>query len=529
MQDGGHRAERRTLHFGRAPADPRRRPAHHARGHHRARAAQRPPRPAERAVEGARAGAGHPEYALRCRYRQHVAGHVPVRFRAAHRVRQQSLRRALWADPGASKAGHDAAAAPRGSCRQRQLQQRRGGQLRQQGRRQLPEGRLGDHQTARRAISLHRAPAHARRRPAQHARGHQRARAAERPPGAAEHAAQGAGGEAAQQERPARCRPQQHAAGPRHVRQPAAARHLQQALCRDVRPLPRAGETRHDIARGPRASPRQGRIPGQEHRRAAQRQDRARRRAEGGPIHQRAERRPPNRRVHPADARRRHGDHASRHHRAAPVRGQDRPHGAARHADGPAQPRAAQRAPRGRAAARQARRDRGHAAARSRSLQDRERHPRPPRGRQAADGGGRPAARRGAGDRHDRAHGRRRVRHRADGHRPAGRRYRAGAPRHRERERALRDRGPPGGDRHQRRHRGRPLRRHEPRPADQERRPGALSRQGRRARHLPLLRARHGRADAGAARPGIRPARGARGRPVRAVLSARASISRTTE
>ena len=68
---------------------------------------------------------------------------------------------------------------------------------------------------------LHRAPAHARRRPAQHARGHQRARAAERPPGAAEHAAQGAGGEAAQQERPARCRPQQHAAGPRHVRQPA--------------------------------------------------------------------------------------------------------------------------------------------------------------------------------------------------------------------------------------------------------------------------------------------------------------------
>ena len=57
-----------------------------------------------------------------------------------------------------------------------------------------------------------------------------------------------------------------------------------------------------------------------------------------------------------------------------------------------------------------------------------------------------------------------------------------------------------GGDRHQRRHRRRPVGRHEPRPADPELRPGALPRQGRRARHLSLLRAGDGRADAGAPR-----------------------------
>ena len=60
---------------------------------------------------------------------------------------------------------------------------------------------------------------------------------------------------------------------------------------------------------------------------------------------------------HPADAGRRHGHDAPGHHRAAPLRGQDRAHGAARRADRPAQPRAAQRAARAGAAARQARRD----------------------------------------------------------------------------------------------------------------------------------------------------------------------------
>ena len=45
-----------------------------------------------------------------------------------------------------------------------------------------------------------------------------------------------------------------------------------------------------------------------------------------------------------ADGRRRHGHDPPGHHRAAPLRGQDRPHGAARCADRPAQPRAAQRA-----------------------------------------------------------------------------------------------------------------------------------------------------------------------------------------
>ena len=47
------------------------------------------------------------------------------------------------------------------------------------------------------------------------------------------------------------------------------------------------------------------------------------------------------------------------------------------------------------------------------------------------------------------------------------------------------------------------------RPSAQERRHGALPRQVRRARHLALLRAGHGRAGAGAAQPRARPAHGA--------------------
>ena len=75
--------------------------------------------------------------------------------------------------------------------------------------------------------------------------------------------------------------------------------------------------------------------------------------------------------------------------------------------------------------------------------------------------------------------------------------------------RALPDRRPSGRDRHQRGHRHRSDRRHQPRGAPAQRRPRALSRQGRRPRHLPLLRARHGPADAGAPH--------ARGRPAPAV------------
>ena len=66
--------------------------------------------------------------------------------------------------------------------------------------------------------------------------------------------------------------------------------------------------------------------------------------------------------------------------------------------------------------------------------------------------------------------------------------------------RALRDRRPPGRHRHQHRHRAGARRRRRRRPAPEERRPRALPRQGRRPRHLPLLRAGDGRTRAGAAR-----------------------------
>ena len=118
--------------------------------------------------------------------------------------------------------------------------------------------------------------------------------------------------------------------------------------------------------------------------------------------------------------------------------------------------------------------------------------------RQAARDGGRPAAVGAARDGHDRAHGRRRVRHRPDGHRATRRCHGVGTSRHRDRQRALRDRGASGGDRHQRRHRRGPVRRSGARPADPQRRSRTLPRQGRRPRHLSLLRARDGRADAGA-------------------------------
>ena len=92
-----------------------------------------------------------------------------------------------------------------------------------------------------------------------------------------------------------------------------------------------------------------------------------------------------------------------------------------------------------------------------------------------------------------------------------------GAAHHRRAERALRDRRAAGDHRHQRRHRHRAGGRAQRRPAAAQRRSGSLSRQGRRARHLSLLRAGNGRADAGAARHGARSAQGAR-RRVRAAL-----------
>ena len=80
------------------------------------------------------------------------------------------------------------------------------------------------------------------------------------------------------------------------------------------------------------------------------------------------------------------------------------------------------------------------------------------------------------------------------------RRHRAGAAHHRGGERALRHRRSSGDHRHQRRHRRRSGGRGHARPADPQRRSGPLPRQGRRARHLSLLRAGNGRADAGAPR-----------------------------
>ena len=169
-----------------------------------------------------------------------------------------------------------------------------------------------------------------------------------------------------------------------------------------------------------------------------------------------ADGRPPHRRIAPAHGRRRHRHHASGHHRPAPLRGQDRAHGAARRAHRSAQPRAAERAARARPGARAARRSGGGPPARSRPLQDRERHPRPSHRRQAPEDGDAAPAHPRQGDGHDRAHGRGRVRGPAGRHRAAGGCHRAGAAHHRDRERALRSRRHPGRDRHQRRHRHRP-------------------------------------------------------------------------
>ena len=77
-----------------------------------------------------------------------------------------------------------------------------------------------------------------------------------------------------------------------------------------------------------------------------------------------------------------------------------------------------------------------------------------------------------------------------------------------------------GRDRRQHRHRDDARRRRQRRHAAQERRHGALSRQGRRPRHLSLLPRRDGADGRGAPHPGTRPAQGARQRGVRAVLPA---------
>ena len=75
-------------------------------------------------------------------------------------------------------------------------------------------------------------------------------------------------------------------------------------------------------------------------------------------------------------------------------------------------------------------------------------------------------------------------------------------------------------DRRQHRHRGRSRRRIDPRQAAAQCRPRALSGERRRARHLPVFRARDGPADADPPHHGAGSAQGAAGRRVRALLPA---------
>ena len=158
------------------------------------------------------------------------------------------------------------------------------------------------------------------------------------------------------------------------------------------------------------------------------------------------------------------------------------------------------------------RRAAGGAVSRPRPLQGRQRHARPSGRRRAAEGGGRAAARTACA-RPTRWRGSAATSSPSSRPAPSSRSDAsdAGAA-------CLRgDRARPSIwtatrsiDRHQHRHRDRAGRRHRARRAAQERRHGALPRQGRRPRHLSLLRAGDGCAHAGAPRARTRSAQGAR-------------------
>ena len=93
--------------------------------------------------------------------------------------------------------------------------------------------------------------------------------------------------------------------------------------------------------------------------------------------------------------------------------------------------------------------------------------------------------------------------------------------RHRSIERTVRDRWPSSHHRHERGHNLGPIRWLAVGTTDQERGFGPLSRQGRRARHLPLLRSGNGRRDAGATCSRARSAQRVVGRRARTALSTR--------
>ena len=115
---------------------------------------------------------------------------------------------------------------------------------------------------------------------------------------------------------------------------------------RDVRPDRRPGGARHAPAADRGAAGRRRLLLRRERRRAAELDAPPPRPERRAPHHvSELKRRPLHCRVGAADAGRRHRHHAPGHHRAALRRGQDRAHGAARHADRASQPRAPQRAP----------------------------------------------------------------------------------------------------------------------------------------------------------------------------------------
>ena len=101
------------------PTPRRRRLGRDARGHDRARDSQCAAGAPEQAAEAARGRARSPEHPLQCGNQQHVAGPVPVQYRAAGDVRQSALCRDLQPRPGAGEAGDDAAPDPGGACRKR--------------------------------------------------------------------------------------------------------------------------------------------------------------------------------------------------------------------------------------------------------------------------------------------------------------------------------------------------------------------------------------------------------------------------